>query len=44
MAIEEVSAEVGYLDTSFFRRLFKRTTGLSPGRYKQMFQAAHHIV
>ncbi len=43
MAIEDVSAEVGYLDTSFFRRLFKRTTGLSPGRYKQMFQAARLI-
>ena len=36
--IEEVSAEVGYLDVSFFRRLFKRLTGLSPGQYRRMFQ------
>jgi transcriptional regulator GlxA family with amidase domain len=36
--IEEVSAEVGYMDVSFFRRLFKRLTGLSPGQYRRMFQ------
>ena len=30
-AIEEISASIGYMDTSFFRRLFKRLTGLSPG-------------
>ena len=38
-AIEEISATIGYLDTSFFRRLFKRLTGLSPGKYRQMFEA-----
>lgn len=37
-AIEEISAEIGYLDVSFFRRLFKRLAGLSPGRYRRMFQ------
>ncbi len=37
--IEEVSVEVGYQDVSFFRRLFKRLTGLSPGQYRRMFQA-----
>ncbi len=34
---EEVSAAVGYEDASFFRRLFRRTTGLSPGQYRRMF-------
>ena len=34
---EDVSAEVGYEDASFFRRLFRRTTGLSPGQYRRMF-------
>ena len=38
LPIDEVSAEVGYLDISFFRRLFKRLTGLTPGQYRRMFQ------
>ena len=38
LPIDEVSAEVGYLDISFFRRLFKRLTGLTPGKYRRMFQ------
>ena len=29
---DEISSEVGYEDSSFFRRLFKRRTGLSPSR------------
>lgn len=37
IAIDDVSAEVGYEDASFFRRLFKRRTGLSPGDYRRMF-------
>ena len=37
-AVDEVSAAVGYEDASFFRRLFKRSTGLSPGEYRRMFQ------
>jgi transcriptional regulator GlxA family with amidase domain len=38
LPIDEVSAEVGYMDVSFFRRLFKRLTGLSPSQYRRMFQ------
>jgi transcriptional regulator GlxA family with amidase domain len=34
---EEISAEVGYEDASFFRRVFRRSTGLSPGQYRRMF-------
>ncbi|MDJ0927989.1 MAG: helix-turn-helix domain-containing protein [Gammaproteobacteria bacterium] len=37
LPIEEISESVGYLDTSFFRRLFKRLTGLTPSRYRRMF-------
>jgi len=38
-SIEEVSAKVGYEDASFFRRLFKRLSGLTPGQYRRMFQS-----
>jgi transcriptional regulator GlxA family with amidase domain len=42
-AVEEISATVGYEDASFFRRLFKRLTGLTPSQYRRMFKpiAAH---
>ena len=36
--IDEISSRVGYVDTSFFRRLFKRLTGLTPAEYRRMFQ------
>ena len=36
--VDEVSADVGYADASFFRRLFKRLTGLTPREYRRMFQ------
>ncbi|MBV1789444.1 helix-turn-helix domain-containing protein [Marinobacterium sp. D7] len=38
LAIDEISVDVGYEDASFFRRLFKRTTGLAPSEYRRMFQ------
>lgn len=38
LAVEEISFEAGYSDPSFFRRLFKRLTGLSPSNYRKMFQ------
>ncbi len=38
LPVDEISAEVGYEDASFFRRLFKRLTGLSPSQYRRMFQ------
>ncbi|MBT4494755.1 MAG: helix-turn-helix domain-containing protein [Gammaproteobacteria bacterium] len=37
-AIDEISASVGYEDASFFRRLFKRLSGLTPGQYRKLFQ------
>ena len=36
-AIETVAEEVGYQDVAAFRRLFKRLTGVSPGRYRDRF-------
>jgi len=38
MPVDAVSAAAGYEDASFFRRLFKRRTGLSPSQYRRMFQ------
>lgn len=35
--LEAVAVAVGYQDPVFFSRLFKRTVGISPGRYRQRF-------
>jgi transcriptional regulator GlxA family with amidase domain len=37
-AADEVAALVGYENPAFFRRLFKRSTGLTPGAYRRMFR------
>ena len=34
---EEIVYQVGYTDTSAFRKLFKKTTGMTPKLYKQQF-------
>lgn len=36
--IDEISVEAGYEDASFFRRLFKRRTGMTPSQYRRLFQ------
>jgi transcriptional regulator GlxA family with amidase domain len=36
-AIDDVGFAVGYEDPTFFRRLFKRTTGLTPAAYRRKF-------
>ena len=38
MPIDEIAWRVGYEDPAFFRRLFKRITGLSPGAYRRKLQ------
>jgi transcriptional regulator GlxA family with amidase domain len=38
--IDEIGWQVGYEDPAFFRRLFKRTVGLTPGDYRRKFQLA----
>lgn len=35
--IDDISVEVGYEEIAFFRRLFKRYTGLTPHAYRRMF-------
>ena len=37
-AFEEIAAAVGYDNPAFFRRLFRRATGLTPGQYRRMFR------
>ncbi|WP_455243457.1 GlxA family transcriptional regulator [Petrachloros mirabilis] len=37
-AIDEISWKVGYEDPAFFRRLFKRFTGITPGAYRKKFK------
>jgi len=36
--VDEISWRVGYEDPAFFRRLFKRTTGLAPAAYRKRFR------
>jgi transcriptional regulator GlxA family with amidase domain len=36
--IDEIGWRVGYEDPAFFRRLFKRVTGVTPGHYRRQFQ------
>jgi transcriptional regulator GlxA family with amidase domain len=38
---DDISFEVGYEDASFFRRLFKRRTGLTPVQYRRVFKPIH---
>lgn len=37
MPVELIAVEVGYEDSNFFRRLFKRMVGITPARYRQRF-------
>lgn len=39
LAIEDICVSVGYEDPTFFRRLFKRKTGLTPNQYRRRYQA-----
>ncbi len=42
-AADEIAALVGYDNPAFFRRLFKRLTGLTPGAYRRMFQPLSRV-
>jgi transcriptional regulator GlxA family with amidase domain len=36
--IDDVAAEVGYAEAAAFRRIFRRTTGISPHEYRKRFR------
>jgi transcriptional regulator GlxA family with amidase domain len=36
---DDVGAQVGYADPASFRRIFRRSTGVTPARYRQRFQS-----
>lgn len=36
--VDEIAWQVGYEEPAFFRRLFRRVTGLAPGAYRRKFQ------
>lgn len=36
--VDDVSWSVGCEDPAFFQRLFKRTTGMTPGAYRKRFR------
>jgi transcriptional regulator GlxA family with amidase domain len=40
-AFDEISYEIGYEDPSFFRRLFKRRTGVAPVQYRRVLKPIH---
>lgn len=39
VSVESIAEEVGYEDTSFFSRLFRREVGLTPSQYRRRFGA-----
>jgi transcriptional regulator GlxA family with amidase domain len=40
---DAVGRQVGYEDAAFFRRLFKRRTGVTPSRYRQRFRGMGRV-
>jgi transcriptional regulator GlxA family with amidase domain len=42
-SVEEISWQVGYEEPAFFRRLFRRVTGLAPGSYRRRFQVPVYV-
>lgn len=37
LSVDDISEQVGYGDSSFFRRLFKRLVGITPAAYRRLF-------
>ena len=42
-SVDEISWQVGYEEPAFFRRLFKRVTGLAPGSSRRRFQVPDFV-
>jgi len=43
-SVQVVSAAVGYEDAAFFRGLFKRATGMTPGEYRENFTGSNGAI
>ena len=43
-SIDEIAAVAGYEDSTSFRRLFKRLTGVTPGHYRRRFQNQNFLL
>jgi YesN/AraC family two-component response regulator len=41
MNINEISEDCGFSDTVYFRRIFKKITGLTPAKYRKMYSHIH---
>lgn len=39
--VEDIAAQCGYSDAGYFRRLFKRSEGISPRRFRQLHARVH---
>lgn len=44
MSFDAITYEVGFLNESSFRRLFKRETALNPGEYRSKFKGKSHAL
>jgi transcriptional regulator GlxA family with amidase domain len=42
-AVDHIGREVGYEDPASFRRIFKRTLGLTPSTYRRRFARFYHL-
>ena len=42
-ATDIIASSLGYEDPTFFRRLFKKRTGTTPGRYRQRFRSIARV-
>lgn len=43
-SVDAIGWQVGYEEPAFFRRLFKRLTGISPGQYRRQFQIPDYAI
>jgi transcriptional regulator GlxA family with amidase domain len=42
-SVQRVGVSVGYEDTTFFRRVFKRHSGMTPAAYRERFRLRHAV-
>lgn len=44
LSVEQIGEDVGYQDAASFRRLFRKLTGMAPGKYRRNFQLPSTII